>query len=342
MSEEEEENGEVLEYQLGRGLDIGTMNLVSARKKGDSVKTRRMRDAFYSVDEEDKQMLNMSGTSYIEHEGSVYILGDKALNMAKVFNDEARRPLSQGLISPNESDALEILSILIENVLGEAAKEGETCFFSVPADPLDMEDQDTVYHQSVFERILEDLGYDPHAGNEAMGIVYSECADTSFSGIGMSFGSGMVNVALSFNTMSPIQFSLARGGDWIDQQAAKAVGSTASNICTVKEEGIDLNDPQNREEDAIVAYYKSLINYSLDNIASEFKKKEDSVNLPDAIPIVVSGGTSLADGFLDIFKEVFSEKEGFPIDISEIRHAEDPMTAVAEGLLVQAIQEESS
>lgn len=343
MSENgDQNNSEVLEYVLGRGLDIGTMNLVSARKKGDSVQTKRMRDAFYSVDEDDKEMLNMSGTSYIEHEGSIYILGDTALQMAKVFNDEARRPLSKGLISPNESDALEILSILIENVLGEASKDGEVCYFSVPAEPLDAE-ADTVYHQSVFERILSELGYDPYPCNEAMGIVYSECADTSFTGIGLSFGSGMVNAALSFNTMSPIQFSLARGGDQIDEQAAKATGSTASNICTKKESGIDLKNPQDREEDAIVAYYKNLINYSIENIAAEFKKEEDSVNLPDAIPIVVSGGTSMADGFLDLFKEVFAEDhEDFPIEISEIRHAQDPMTAVAEGLLVRAIQEENS
>jgi actin-like ATPase involved in cell morphogenesis len=337
MSDENDNKDE--EYVLGAGIDIGTMNLVSARKKNGSVQTKRMRDAFYGVSQDDKEMLNMSGTSYIEHDGSVYILGDKALHMAKIFNDEARRPLSQGLISPDESDALEILSLLIENVLGEPSEEGEPCYFSVPAEPLDMENQDTVYHESVFERILSELGYEPHSENEAMGIIFSECADTNFSGIGMSFGSGMVNLALAFNTVSPIQFSLARGGDWIDQQAAKAVGTTASDICTKKEEGIDLLNPQDREEEAIVAYYKSLINYALDNIAKEFNSRDNTPNLPNPIPIVVSGGTSMADGFLDLFKEVFEEqKDEFPIDISEIRQAEDPMTAVAEGLLVRALQ----
>ncbi len=33
------------------------------------------------------------------------------------------------------------------------------------------------------------------------------------------------------------------------------------------------------------------------------------------------------------------KKKGFPIQISEVRQAKDPMTAVAEGLLVLAMQE---
>jgi len=54
----------------------------------------------------------------------------------------------------------------------------------------------------------------------------------------------------------------------------------------------------------------------------------------------VSGGTSKAGGFLEFFKEVFEEKrKKFPIEISEIRAAKEPLDAVARGLLVQAMQE---
>jgi len=55
----------------------------------------------------------------------------------------------------------------------------------------------------------------------------------------------------------------------------------------------------------------------------------------------VSGGTSLAGGFLERFKECFAAKKGkFPIQISEIRAAKDPMTAVANGLLLLASMDE--
>ena len=51
-------------------------------------------------------------------------------------------------------------------------------------------------------------------------------------------------------------------------------------------------------------------------------------------------GTSLAENFLPFFEQVFEKKRRkFPFDVSEIRHASDPLNAVARGLLIQAMQE---
>lgn len=98
--------------------------------------------------------------------------------------------------------------------------------------------------------------------------------------------------------------------------------------------------PQNRDEEALCVYYKALIEYAIDNVAKEFLKIQNKFSLPKAIPIVVSGGTSKAGGFLEFFKDVFeSKKKKFPIEISEIRAAREPLDAVARGLLVQALQE---
>lgn len=318
------------------GIDIGTMNLVSARKKGKSVQTKRIRDAFLDLDPDAKKMLKMSGVSYVEYDDRILILGDPALEMANLFKREARRPLSGGLISASEIDALEVLSILIENVVGKPTVEGEICYYSVPAAPLDSQ-ADVTYHEAVFKRILEELGYTAMSGNEAMAIIYSECARDGFSGVSVSYGAGMANVAMSYMTMPIMQFSIQNSGDWLDQQAAKAVGSTASRMCAIKEKGIDLMNPEGREEEAIVVYYRNLINRTITKIAQEFKASQSDTELKSAIPIVVSGGTSLAGGFLDLFKEEFEDRrDKFPIEVSEIRQAEDPMTAVAEGLLVQA------
>lgn len=347
MSEKKKKTEEVVEpVNLGVGCDIGTMNIIASRKEGEGIQTKRIRDCFLDMDVEAKSMLKLSGVSYIESDDRILILGDPAIHTANIFGKEVRRPIANGLISPQEVDALSVLSILIENVVGKPKEKGEVCCFSVPAPPIDNPGQDVLYHKAVFEKILSELGYDPIASNEAMAIVFSECADTMFSGIGISYGSGMTNVAMSYNTMSAMEFSVQRGGDFLDQSVARALGTTASRICTIKEKGVNLADPSEgdektlREREAIATYYRALISYSLDNIANEFKKIKDTVNLPTAIPIVVGGGTSLAPGFLNIFKEVFeSKRRRFPIEISEIRHATDPMTAVSHGLLIQAIQE---
>jgi len=111
-------------------------------------------------------------------------------------------------------------------------------------------------------------------------------------------------------------------------------------MCTLKEKGLNLMRPEGREQEAMAMYYKNLIEYSIDNVASEFKKIQGKFSLPKPIPIVVSGGTSKAGGFLEFFTEVFKEKrKKFPIEISEVRAAKEPLDAVARGLLVQAMQE---
>jgi hypothetical protein len=327
----------------GCSIDLGTMNLVAARQAGNGsqIETKRIRDVFIDLDIESKKTLRLSKVDYVERDGILVVLGDPALNMANLFKREVRRPLCHGVISSAELDAQQILSLLIENVLGPPVVPAEHCFYSIPAAPVDDVAQDIIYHTEVFRKILSELGYTPHPMNEAMAIIYSQCMKENFSGLAASFGSGMMNVALAYQTVKGLDFALARAGDWVDIHAAKAVGSTASRMCAVKEKGVDLANPKNREEEAIALYIRALIKYCLENIAVQFKKVQSSIELPDPVPFVISGGTTKAGGFMKVFTEEFEaiKRRGFPIVISEIRSARDPMTAVAEGLLVLAMEE---
>ena len=166
----------------GVGLDIGTMNLVSARRRDKGAVTKRMRDVFITLPLSARKMLRMSETSFVEQDGKVIILGDAALETANVFGTEPRRPLSAGLISPGEMDALKILGLLIKHVLGDPQVKGEVCYFSVPAEPVDQPDKDIIYHRGVFERIVGECGYRPFPSNEAMALIFSECVEDKFSG----------------------------------------------------------------------------------------------------------------------------------------------------------------
>lgn len=329
----------------GLGLDIGTMNIVSARKVETKTVTITVRDAFLDLEADAKRSLRMSGVDYIRKEGSddIIVIGEGAMTMANLFKREARRPLSRGVISAGELDAQWILSQLIRRVVGVPRTAKEFCFYSVPAEPVDNPGQDIVYHTEVFRKILDEHGYIGQPTNEAMAIIFSQCAEEKFSGLSASFGSGMVNVALAYQASSGLEFSLSRAGDWIDQQAARAIGKTASQMCAIKERGFDLRKPEGREQGALAMYYRNVIEYCLKSIASEFKRVANNVDLPEAVPFVVSGGTSKPGGFMELFEEEFEkQRRKFPIQISEIRHATNPLTAVAEGLLVLAQEEHAN
>lgn len=325
---------------LGVGCDMGTMNIVSARRSKSGVTTNRIRDAFITVPKDNRKMLRLSGVNFVERGDEIVIVGDAAYEMANMFGAETRRPLQAGLIAAGEVDALEILGLLVKHVLGEPKVKDEVCYYSVPAAPVDDPTRDVIYHQGILGKIITECGFKAMPANEAMAIVYSECAKENFSGIAFSFGSGMTNIALSLYTQEGLSFSIARGGDWLDAGAARSTGSTQSRMCSIKEKGLDLMNPKGRDQEALAVYYKNLIEYSLDQVANEFDKVRSKFDLPGAIPLVVSGGTSKAGGFLEFFQEVFeSKRKRFPIEVSEIRAARDPLNAVAQGLLVQAVQE---
>jgi len=151
------------------------------------------------------------------------------------------------------------------------------------------------------------------------------------------------NCALSYKSVPIITFSVARAGDWIDEQAAMSLGTVSNRITAIKEKNTDLTNfsvgskKERRIREAVTYYYREVIRYCLERVKEKLEQASGNLELPESVPIIVSGGTSLAKGFLPLFKEVLAEYSDFPINVSEVKHASDPMTAVAEGLLIRAL-----
>jgi len=324
--------------QYGKGLDIGTVNLVAAEQneKGD-VALRLKRNVFMDVpiDVPTKSMLTKLNVPYVIQNKRMYVLGDDAFKLANVLNKPTRRPMKDGLISPKESDALPVMKLLIASILGQPRTPGEICYYSVPGDPIDS-DMSVVYHKDLFDAVLRQLGYTPFHIVEGHAIVYAELSDEDFTGIGISCGGGMFNICVAYQSIPALFFSTSRGGDWIDNNVSHVLGIKPAKAALIKEKGVDLMKPKTREEDAIAIYYRNLINYTLTNIKERFVAAENMPTFPDPIAIVFSGGTSLAGNFVELVRAVIKEME-FPIPVKEIRHASDPLNATAKGALTAAL-----
>jgi hypothetical protein len=322
---------------LGKGLDVGTANLVSAVQNDSGGITIKMeRNAFIDIQQDvhSKNLLTKLKVPYVIHNNIMIVLGDEAFQLANIFNRTTRRPMKDGMISPAEVDAMTMIRLIIEKVLGEPQGDGEVCYFSVPGEPIDST-ANVIYHQGVFEALLGKLGYQPRAMNEGHAVVFAELADHDFSGIGISCGGGMFNVCVAFKSIPALTFSTSRGGDWIDKNVAAVLGIPVSKATFIKEQSMDLMNPRNREEEAVSIYYRNLINYTLTNIKTRFLGSSGMPEFPEPVDIVCAGGTSMPNNFIDVFKDEF-KKLDFPIKIKEIRRAEDPLTSVAKGCLVAA------
>jgi hypothetical protein len=351
MTDEKEAAKEVVDLNSPKptkiiAVDVGTMNIVLAEQSGKSASISSIRNMYLPLDKSQVTMAELSNIDYVETEESVYIIGNDAFNFSNIFGKSVKRPMSKGLISPDEIDSLDILELILEKLAGKTT-DGK-CVYSVPAPSIDSHNNVT-YHEGVFHRIFTDLGYYAQSFNEAMAIIYSHCQDEQFSGLAFSFGAGMVNVCLAYKSVPAVTFSVARSGDWIDENVAMSLGTVPNRITAIKEKNTDLsnylvgNKKERRIREAITYYYREMIRYSLDQIKNRLSEATDDLQLPDSLSVIVSGGTSMATGFLPLFKEILGEYvDSFGFEVKDVKHADDPLTAVAEGLLVKAISEYGS
>jgi len=322
---------------IGKGVDLGTANIAAAVQNSDGGITVNVeRNAFLDIgsDVYSKNMLTKLKVPYVVHNGALVVIGEAAFELANVFGKETRRPMKDGLLSPHEVDALPMMSMIISKVLGEPTTPGEPCYFCIPAESLDV-DNNIVYHEGLFSGLISKMGYTARSINEAHAVVFAELAEQDFTGIGLSFGGGMVNACVAYKSIPCVSFSVARGGDWIDKNVATVLGCNVSKATYIKERGIDIRDPKNHEEEAVSIYYRNLISYIMQNIKSRFESGQSMPSFNEPIDIACAGGTSLVGGFIEVFREEFA-KIDFPMPIGKIFRAEDALTAVAKGCLVAA------
>ncbi len=329
--------------QHGKGLDVGTCNLVAAEQndKGE-IELRPKRNVFIDVpiDAYTKNMLTRLNVPYVVQGKKMYVLGDHAFELANVLNKNTRRPMKDGLISPKEQDALPVMKLLIGSILGQPRVPNEVCFYSVPGDPVDS-DLSVAYHRDLFDAVLKSLGYKPSHILEGHAVTFAELEEEDFTGIGVSCGGGMFNICVAYKSMPALSFSTSRSGDWVDNNVANVLGIKPAKAALIKEKGVDLMKPKTREEDAIAIYYRNLIKYNLSSICERFRAAENMPSFTEPVSMVFTGGTSMAGNFIELVRAVFKELD-FPIPVKECRMAKDPFNATAKGALVAAQLETSS
>lgn len=324
----------------GRGLDVGTAFLVSSKLTGaegsSQILYRKMRNAFLEIpaDEGSEAMLRQASVAFIPgRNGSKIILGDASLSMASMFKDSVlRRPLAKGVIAKGEAQAVTVLGAMLKSVLEAPEVPGEVCYYSVPAASMDT-GQDSVFHSAQVGKLISDLGFTAKPLNEALAVIYSQCQETQFTGLALSWGAGMVNGVLTYRSLEAAKFAVSRGGDWVDERVSEALGLSRPRVTKIKEKAWDIRAPANQEQSALSEYYKRLIQYTVEHLAETLREKD--VYFDEPIPVVLSGGTTMVGGFVETFQESL-ESVGLEQEFLPAVRAPDPLQVVAHGLLVAA------
>lgn len=322
---------------MAKGLDDGTMNIICAKKEGDSTVFVNERNAFIEIDSTElaKNMLDSAEVYYIEKGDKFYVLGEDAFRIANVFGCKVRRPMKHGIISSEERESIPVIEVIINNLVGPPEQNEMLCISS-PANPIDS-NVNVLYHKKTVEALAQKMHYNTHVIDEGLAVVHSELSESA-TGVGISIGAGLTNVTVAYMATPIVSFSISRGGDWIDEQVAVANGTAVEKVTSIKENSFSLDSEYEPGsiEGALSIHYDALITYIIQNL----KEKLSEVTPPDIeFPIAIAGGSAKTKGFVDLFKEKLPEKD-FPLKISTINVADEPINAVARGCLIAALTKE--
>jgi hypothetical protein len=271
--------------------------------------------------------------------GQIIVHGNESERFAGLLEAETRRPMTQGVLDAKEPESLamirEILTFMLANHRGDAKRK--ICF-TVPAPPLGAENSLT-YHEATVRQILTELNYEPASINEGLAIVYSELESSNYTGIGISLGGGLCNVCLAYLSVPIISFSIPKAGDYIDLNAAAVTGERANRIRLTKEDSFHFNGFfADKVHQVLGVYYDDMIRSLVTALKEAFSRTSSLPKFNRPIPMVLSGGTALPPGFRDRFEKLLWEQD-FPITVSDIRMAQNPLHSTARGALVCALSD---
>ena len=329
------------------GFDTGTYTLVACQRddQGNFVHKKEV-NAFIEFPIESRFVFNMmknAGVPLIERKdaGVAYALGEAALDIAYTMNQiEVRRPMKDGCLNPKEKSAQQVMSIMIHSLLDNVKKDQETLYYSVPANAIN-EETDADYHGKVLEaifRAFKDASgktVKPSPINEGLALVYAELAEKHWTGVGISFGAGMVNVCFAMYGAPIFQFSIVNSGDWIDRQAARA---TSETIAFVNREKIKLDLSETSDslvQRAIKAQYEIMLQKTCNEIKRGLETPGGKARTTEPVDIVIAGGTSCPKGFAQLFTDTV-KKSHLPMEVGKVIRPKDPLYSVARGCLIAA------
>jgi hypothetical protein len=321
-------------------LDIGTSHIIAAQNKRDRIETIKELNAFFTVPNAKyaKDILNRKDVIYYERGNQYYITGYFAENFANLFNTNTRRPMKEGLLSPNEGEALSVIQAIVNTLIQKPKKFGEILCFVVPGEPLGGTGS-VLYHQLMIKRFIGSLGYSPLSINEGMAIVVSELSEDDFTGIGISMGGGMCNICLSYLSFPVITYSIQMAGDYIDSMVGGSLGEPATRIKAIKEEELDLTrEPKDRVMTALHIFYDEVIFRLLESLQRVLNSKDNIPKIKTPIPIVLSGATAMPNGCKGKFENML-KNVSLPVEISTVHLAKDLLNTPAKGALIVAMRE---
>lgn len=321
------------------GLDIGTSRIVTARQNKNEFRYDSQLNAFVAIPYS-KMTANVLKQEVVPHAvngDEILVHGNESERFADLLNKDVRRTMARGVLNAGEPESVRLIREIVRTLTGPTEK-GQKLYYAVPAAPLGAE-EDLTYHEATLRETLTEMGFETKSINEGLAVVYAELESTNYTGIGVSCGGGLCNVSFAYLSVPVLSFSISKAGDFIDASAASVTGEKPNRVRIMKEQSFFMNGHyESKLQQVLTVYYDDMIQALVAGMKKAFEGARNLPKLSRPIPLVLSGGTAAPQGFQERFETVLRGSD-FPLQLSEIRTAADPLTSTAKGALVAALSE---
>lgn len=328
------------EVSTALGLDVGTSRVVLAQRNTEEFDYNTQLNAFVRIpySKITEGVLRKENIPFTVQGSDLIVHGNESERFADLLGQEMRRPMRGGVLNSAEPESEAQIGLIFRSLLGDAPGNGRKIYFSVPSSPNGTQEPIT-YHEASIKSILSRMGYDVRPIHEGLAVVYAEMEASNYTGIGISCGGGLCNVCFAYLSVPVLTFSVPKAGDFIDSSAASAVGEIATRIRIAKENDFYFNGHfADKTKQVISVYYEDMINSLVSGLNEVFGGAKSLPKLGRPVPLVLAGGSAMPRGFRDRFEKALKASE-FPIAISEVRLATNPLYSTAKGALVAALSE---
>lgn len=201
------------------GLDLGASEFRSLYHAGDRLQLRRMRAVYATVEDTTprRKLLQQAAIPFAVCQEHLVVVGTAAEELSHLLRVELRPLLPEGRIPQADPLGRQLLVAGIEAAVPVATESALCCWScaGVEAGP------EAESSQGFVEQVLRLRGYSSQRITAGEALLLAELGRDGFSGLSLSFGASHCSATLSLQGQTVWSHSLARGGDWLDEQMAR-------------------------------------------------------------------------------------------------------------------------
>jgi hypothetical protein len=315
-------------------LDVGTRKFRSLKVSSGQLRAKTCPTALGFLPDKSsvRHLLETSGIRCCPVGGQLILWGESAEALAKDCAIKTEHLLARDPLRKQKQTIAFPLREVVASLLPHPSS-GDICCLGMLSDEL---------HADWLLEAVVSRGYQLVMCSQGLAAVLAELVEEEFTGLGLVFGGSKCEAVLAVEGEEIARCEVPRGGDAIDQSIAILEDRywwSISGFRELETLGItewkealatSLLEVSNPRGERLLTGYRQLVSDLIADCESTFSHYE----LPDNLPVIVTGGSARIPGFRELLTEHLRESS-LPMDCDNLRLATEEYT-IARGLLIFA------